>query len=801
MIEKKKNMQKITRTAESRCESYTKRQLEVLGWKLAKAESGGDVAEKQELRNHPRLRLLMKREAPEFVLFLKNVPTVAIECKAKKEDIDVACNEAQNYADKLKLKIAIGVAGNEEEGVLVRNFYRPNGTFQVVTHRGNPLTQILSKIYVERLIKTNRTEIDIDLPDENRFWSEADKIHNLLRNSNIPKQRMAAYLGTIILAFSENPQILKQSDFNDLGVLNTLAQNKLSGYHKPDLEKIFQIPDPSSDVFNNLKNNLPLIINSLQRLDVLPLLQKGVDILGKFFEQFLRYANDKKELGIVFTPRHIIDFMCQLADIQQTDKCLDPLCGTAGFLVSLFTIMREKLNKETTLTESKKKEELKKIKEERIFGTESESDGVIYGLACLNMIFRGDGNTNILHKDCFTQVYDFKFDKVLTNPPYSQSKKGTNGVAETKYLDYCLKNLKPNGLLCAIIPYSIMCDTSKWRKTLVKNHTVVASISVPAELFYPISAPAVIVLIKAHEPQNNKPIFLARIEDDGFEIDRQKRSKVKNRDGQQQEVLKRFTYWKALYDKQIYKSIDEPNSIITKSIADDDELLELVPEAHLRRNKITKSVIEKEIDFILRDQLCFQLKYADKINKIGFKQNKKRDVNVYLNRLELRKISTKPKIGKLSDFFEPKLSRKKTVYCEYGQKELHDKGWLKDGNDIIIASGGVENGLYGFYDFPAIYKLPVITCPSSGSICQAFVQELPCSAYDNTLVFIPKNNIEPELLYYVSAFIRLEAWRYRYGRQITPIRLSDLEIDLSYYDREAIKSFREHLPFVLDKTL
>ena len=109
--------------------------------------------------------------------------------------------------------------------------------------------------------------------------------------------------------------------------------------------------------------------------------------------------------------------------------------------------------------------------------------------------------------------------------------------------------------------------------------------------------------------------------------------------------------------------------------------------------------------------------------------------------------------------------------------------------------------MYGFYDFPARYKCQVITCPSSGSICQAFVQEFPCSAYDNTLVFIPRNETEPELLYYISAIIRLEAWRYRYGRQITPTRLEDLEIDLSYYDCDTIKKFRNHLLFTFDETM
>jgi len=783
-------MIKKNRIAESRCEDYTRKQLKMLGWNTKNINSGGEVAEKQELRNHPVLKQLMPKESPEFVLFVDNIPRVVIECKALKEDIVTACDEAKSYANELKLKIAIGVAGNEDDGVIVRNFYRPNTKFEPITYNNIPLTQILSKTYVERIIKSNRSDIKIDIPDINRFWSEAGKIHNLFRNSDIPKQRMAVYLGTIILALSENPKILAENDFNDLNIINTLAQTKLGRFNKPDLKEIFKIPDPSSDIFNKLKRNLPLIINSLQRLDVLAVMQTGTDILGRFFEQFLRYANDKRELGIVFTPRHIIDFMCALADIKKTDIVLDPCCGTAGFLVSAFTIMQEQLNKNVKLTKEDRDKELKIIKEQRIYGTESESDGIIYGLACLNMILRGDGNTNIRHKDCFTQEYDFEFDKVLINPPYSQSKKGTNGTPETKYIDYCLYNLREGGLLCAIIPYSIMCENNRWRKALVKHHTIIASISVPPELFYPISSPAVVILIKAHEPQNNKPVFFARITDDGFEIDRQKRSKV--RDGQQDDVLRHFNHWKALYDKKIYDKVEEPEFLITKVVPDDDQLLEYVPEAHLRGRKTTKQQIENEIDFVLRDQFSFQLKYATKLMNSGYQQSVS-DIGIYMRNLTLKEGKTE--IKRLSDYFEQRIIRKSQVYCEYGQKELHDKRWLKNGNDIVISSSGVENGLYDFCEYAPTYKKPILTCPSTGSIAQSFVQEFPCSVDDNTLVFIPLKHIDYEMLYYVSALIRLQAWRYRYGRQTTPIRLNNMEIDLSYYDKDAIKLFRDNLPF------
>ena len=114
------------------------------------------------------------------------------------------------------------------------------------------------------------------------------------------------------------------------------------------------------------------------------------DILGKFFETFLRYGNDAKELGIVFTPRHIIKFMIDLIDVNPNDTVYDPTCGTGGFLVSAFMKMKNMVGNNVGA--------LKKIKSEKILGVDSEESGKIPALAIVNMIFRGDGKSSIYNE-------------------------------------------------------------------------------------------------------------------------------------------------------------------------------------------------------------------------------------------------------------------------------------------------------------------------------------------------------------------------------------------------------------------
>ena len=135
-------------------------------------------------------------------------------------------------------------------------------------------------------------------------------------------------------------------------------------------------------------------------------------------------------------------------------------------------------------------------------------------------------------------------------------------------------------------------------------------------------------------------------------------------------------------------------------------------------------------------------------------------------------------IFKISDLFK----------VIYGEHEINNKSNLSKGNNIVISSQGIENGTYGFFDKEPAFKQYVISLPRTGSIGQSFVQEYYCSIDDNCLVLIPKKkfNYSIEELYYISAIIRYNSWRFQYGRQITPKRIGKINIDFSYMDKNRI---------------
>lgn len=65
----------------------------------------------------------------------------------------------------------------------------------------------------------------------------------------------------------------------------------------------------------------------------------SLDIIGKFYSEFLRYAKGDQSSGIVLTPPHITELFCDLVNLQIDDVVLDPCSGTGGFLVSAMNRM------------------------------------------------------------------------------------------------------------------------------------------------------------------------------------------------------------------------------------------------------------------------------------------------------------------------------------------------------------------------------------------------------------------------------------------------------------------------------
>ena len=85
-------------------------------------------------------------------------------------------------------------------------------------------------------------------------------------------------------------------------------------------------------------------------------------------------------------------------------------------------------------------------------------------------------------------------------------------------------------------------------------------------------------------------------------------------------------------------------------------------------------------------------------------------------------------------------------------------------------------------DFPDLLEAGIVTVAQTGSIGEAFVQLEPCAVNDDCLVLLPRrdgNATRDAELLLAAATIRLEKWRFNYGRKLTPRRIAQFPFTYS----------------------
>lgn len=314
----------------------------------------------------------------------------------------------------------------------------------------------------------------------------------------------------------------------------------------------------------------------------------GLDVLGKFYTEFIRYAGSSQKQGLVLTPAHVTDLFCDLADITADSFIYDPCCGSGGFLIAGMKRMLSLAGKDSAKRLS--------IKTDQLIGVERRADMFTY--ACSNMMFRGDGKSNIYNGDCFNledQIIDeHKPDIVFLNPPYD-----VGNVSQMEFIEHGLRAIsKPNGIVVAIVQMSCAIKNDKEliaiKKRLLKKNRLKAVISMPDELFNPGAAvPTCIMVWEKNTPNKDYETWFGFLKDDGFEKRKNKgRIDVKKK-------------WKDIRDNFIYaykNSKEIPGLSIKKNVTENDEW---VAEAYMETDYST--ITEQDFLAELKKYAAFKI--------------------------------------------------------------------------------------------------------------------------------------------------------------------------------------------------
>jgi hypothetical protein len=444
--------------------------------------------------------------------------------------------------------------------------------------------------------------------------------------------------------------------------------------------------------------------------------------------------------------------MADICEASHDDIIIDPACGTGGFLISCIQRAYQSSNL--------KYEDAIKMVRYNLIGYESEP--VTAALCVANMILRGDGKTGIRKDDAFSAA-DYPVGKCqvsLMNPPFPH--KNTDTPLED-YVERALEALQNKGKLAVILPTSFIVKKSNgvWRDKILMHNTLLAVAELPDELFQPYaSATTTVVLLEKGVPYTSKKnTTFVRVQYDGL-------------------TLKKGVRVSRLDDKN--QLPDATDSIINKKtkpgfsgVVNITGSSEWHPGAYIPSAIPTEDELKLMLDELLRRYASFYTRYADQVanlrSKISSGELQATPYRGMLGKTRLENAKALPRDkGTIGEFFD--------IY--YGQKELHSRDGIPPGDSLIISPTEEFNGCYGWLYFDKLIQPPFVTVAQTGTIGEAFVQMEPCGVNDDCLILLPKELDLPLSCYFIAAAImRIEKWRFSYGRKLTPSRICSFKME------------------------
>lgn len=469
---------------------------------------------------------------PEYIItFNDDIHTIIIlECKnsAKKHNSanldcpkDFAIDGVLYYAKFLKEEynvIAVAISGTTTANMKVDAFHWLRGQDTYLPLKKAKDIILEPKNYI-KLLKGEKLQKDYSL-DEIR--NTAIEMHDCLREIKVVEAHKPIFVAGILIALSDEDfsksytylpsyKTVIQSIQN--AIENVLKGSGIKSERTAYIKQVFKTLQDNSK-FSSIpliqKKSINWYIEQLE-LKIKPMMDYAdstVDALGVFYHEFIKYSGgDGSGLGIVLTPQHLTEFMCELANVNKNSRVVDICCGSGSFLVTAMSKMFKQANPK----------EVEHIRKDNLYGVEFD-DG-LYTLVVANMIIRQDGKSNIYKGDCFHEdiVKELKSKNInvgLMNPPYSQKDK-----SELEFVEQLLEILTPGGVGVVVVPMSCAIGTKfkQERERLFNKNTLKAVFSMPDDIFYPTGTNPCVMVWEAHTPHDSKQeTFFGYCKNDGF---------------------------------------------------------------------------------------------------------------------------------------------------------------------------------------------------------------------------------------------------------------------------------------------
>lgn len=750
-----------------------------------------DKSSKKSNGNKGYPDLIYVNESKKLLILVENKDSVKNHV-SKEEDkpLDYAVDGIKHY-----LSFFINDSLNKEKEILIKYFKdwkfigiafsgdindEYNHTLDTFVIKENLIKNIGKKEFLDENDYLAYFE-NIDLEKiSNEISKSSAEINRLLRNLDSQKRPILLSALMICLYPEEKGADFKNS-YSSWGSktiirnIPTTISDILENEHiNPEKIKIL-INELSFIKTDKDLNSTDILKDILKELEekVIPLFEKktSYDIIGKFYEEFLRYAgitNVKK--GIVLTPNHITTLFTDLIDIKTNDVIFDPACGTGAFLIAGMNKLISEIENSTI---SDKTNRIKNIKTKQLIGFEKSS--TMYSLAISNMLFRGDGKSKIFNEDFFSndakeilENLNIKPTIGFVNPPYGGKDNKSNPTKrEIQFLEKMLDICSRYGIIIA--PLSTFFKDNNDRNRILSKHTLKYVINMPSELFQPNAAThTAIAVFETNKPHNNHEVIFYDLKDDGFVLSKNKgRTDLFNRwNTIKKELLNKINNVEKYQDNLI---------ILKKKIKGPEEWL-IQAHSETDYSKLSQKDFERKI----KEQVIFNLKCSLNLLEKNFKEVdlfdmfEKADIsNLPLNPTKLSLNISKWKTVKLW---------KKVVDLDLGKPvhKIQIESSFSEGRTPYITRTAKDNGTELFLDATEfkdkISKGNCITIGAEG--LKAYFQSLDFLT-GNKVNILRNENINKYNSLFLIALLDLQMEeKFSYGRAVVKGRLEEMNIKL-----------------------
>ncbi|MEO5874946.1 MAG: class I SAM-dependent DNA methyltransferase [Streptosporangiaceae bacterium] len=237
------------------------------------------------------------------------------------------------------------------------------------------------------------------------------------------------------------------------------------------------------------------------------------DLLGAAYEYLIGEFADSagKKGGEFYTPRGVVRMMTRLVDPHAGMRVYDPCAGSGGMLI---------MSKEYVAEAGEDARDL------RLYG--QEANGGTWAISKMNMILHGIVNADLENDDTLANPMHVEpdgstltlFDRVLTNPPFSQSYVSagmkhsdrfeygwtpeTGKKADWMFAQHVLAVLRPGGIGATVMPHGVLFrggEEQAIRRKVIEADRLEAVIGLASNLFYGTGIPACILILRGPGPR------------------------------------------------------------------------------------------------------------------------------------------------------------------------------------------------------------------------------------------------------------------------------------------------------------